>query len=195
MARDATTNLVIRDISSCSSHVKPLRTSDYYLKRVEGELRVPTSGTPASQLGMDGHVSGGAKGGSRTEKGSRANANLPKEKPKKRKQSKAKAAGKGNGNSTKRRSSRAQFIGILHRLVTKENGRIVEWTEGGRAILIKKPELFAEKLLFKYCGHKTFTSFERQMNFYRSDRCVFVLPIFNCFAPNFHLRILTPPPC
>ena len=63
--------------------------------------------------------------------------------------------------------SRAQFVFKLHALICKENGDIVQWIDGGSAFLIKEPALFAKQLLPVYCGHKTFTSFERQMNFYR----------------------------
>tara|TARA_B100000780_G_C20794050_1_gene315304 strand:- start:30 stop:362 length:333 start_codon:yes stop_codon:yes gene_type:complete len=63
--------------------------------------------------------------------------------------------------------SRAQFVFKLHALICKENGDIVQWIDGGSAFLIKEPASFAKQLLPVYCGHKTFTSFERQMNFYR----------------------------
>ena len=63
--------------------------------------------------------------------------------------------------------SRAQFVFKLHDMICKENGDIVQWIDGGSAFLIKDPSLFAKRLLPVYCGHKTFTSFERQMNFYR----------------------------
>lgn len=77
-------------------------------------------------------------------------------------------AGKvGNGNSVSRRSSRAQFITILHGMIQTEAGSVVSWADEGKAFLIKAPQRFAETLLLEYCGHKTFTSFERQMNFYR----------------------------
>ena len=73
----------------------------------------------------------------------------------------------GNGNSVSRRSSRAQFIAILHGMIQKEAGLVVSWADEGKSFLIKAPQRFAETLLLGYCGHKTFTSFERQMNFYR----------------------------
>jgi hypothetical protein len=66
-----------------------------------------------------------------------------------------------------KKDTRAQFIFKLHKMISTEGGNIVEWTSDGSAFLIKNPDLFATHLLPKYCGHKTFTSFERQMNFYR----------------------------
>ena len=63
--------------------------------------------------------------------------------------------------------SRAQFVFKLHALLCKEDGDIVQWIDGGSAFLINDPNSFATRLLPIYCGHKTFTSFERQMNFYR----------------------------
>lgn len=72
-----------------------------------------------------------------------------------------------NGNSVSRRSSRAQFISTLHTLIKNEAGALISWTDDGKAFLIRDPDLFAETMLLEYCGHKTFTSFERQMNFYR----------------------------
>ena len=67
----------------------------------------------------------------------------------------------------KKPTNRAQFIPKLHTMISEENGSIVEWLPDGLSFLIKDPTLFATSLLPKYCGHKTFTSFERQMNFYR----------------------------
>ena len=67
----------------------------------------------------------------------------------------------------KKPTNRAQFIPKLHTMISEEDGSIVEWLPDGLSFLIKDPTLFATLLLPKYCGHKTFTSFERQMNFYR----------------------------
>jgi|TARA_B100000780_G_C20923597_1_gene368026 hypothetical protein len=77
----------------------------------------------------------------------------------------------GKSNETKTvlddAATRAQFIFKLHTMVGTEDANIVTWIKDGSAFLIKQPEMFAKHLLPKYCGHKTFTSFERQMNFYR----------------------------
>ena len=83
-----------------------------------------------------------------------------------------------------KKTSRAQFITKLHTMLTKENGTIIRWTADGTAFLILKPLLFACNLLPKYCGHKTFTSFERQMNFYRytPHPCI-VLPLALSYFP------------
>ena len=66
--------------------------------------------------------------------------------------------------------TRAQFIEKLHQMIETEDGKIVAWLPDGLSFLIKNPDLFAKRLLPKYCGHTTFTSFERQMNFYRFQR-------------------------
>ena len=72
-------------------------------------------------------------------------------------------------------SPRAHFILKLHAIITEEDGDIVQWSFDGSTFTVKQPEMFEKCILPKLCSHKTYSSFERQMHFYKY---VIVLLIF-----------------
>ena len=66
-------------------------------------------------------------------------------------------------------SPRAHFILKLHvhAIITEEDSDIVQWSFDGSTFTVKQPEMFEKCILPKLCSHKTYSSFERQMHFYR----------------------------
>ena len=46
----------------------------------------------------------------------------------------------------------------------------ISWHDGGSALVVWRPKLFASKILPMHFNHSNFASFERQLNFYRFQK-------------------------